>query len=159
MVLCCGNPPNLGSYFRPPQPCKLAYSRLDGFFQDACTSNSMNEGEARSTPHAGRASCRELFLVSAAAAAAAWPSSATLWATQTCRTDTEGSRDRYRHSAAQNGGKKVPFHCRDPASHSLILTLFSSYFILGSPFLLPQRSNNGESGVQPTPELDETHGF
>ena len=61
MVLCCGNPPNLGSYFRPPQPCKLAYSRLDGFFQDACTSNSMNEGKTRSTSHAGRAAVNSFW--------------------------------------------------------------------------------------------------
>ena len=61
MAPCCGNPPNLGSYFRPPQPCRLACSQLDGFFQDACTSNSMNEGETRSTPHAGRAAVNSFW--------------------------------------------------------------------------------------------------
>ena len=32
-------------------------------------------------------------------------------------------------------------------------------FILGSHFLLPQRTNNGERGILPTSKLNETEGF
>ena len=47
--------------------------------------------------------------------------------------------------------------------HPFKLLLFWKFFIfftfiLGGQFLLPQRANNGEKGILPTPKVDETEG-